>query len=110
MPGSRAFISAYCLRRLPAPAKVIQQNCGFNRTRHPQPGWGRTARLQSSTTRAGRPVLPRRTMSRHMLAVEPASNLTLSGNNLTIVIVVAAVALIALAGPGGLARVVPSAG
>jgi len=44
-----------------------------------------------------------------MLAVEPASNLTLSGNNLTIVIVVAAVALIALAVAGGLVREVLAA-
>ncbi|MCA2227158.1 sodium-translocating pyrophosphatase [Nonomuraea sp. NEAU-L178] len=44
-----------------------------------------------------------------MLAVEPASNLALSGNNLTIVIVVAAVALIALAVAGGLVREVLSA-
>ncbi|MEU6787871.1 sodium-translocating pyrophosphatase [Nonomuraea angiospora] len=49
-------------------------------------------------------------MSRHMLAAEPASNLALSGNNLTIVIVVAAVALIALAVAGGLVREVLSAG
>ncbi|MFI7639153.1 sodium-translocating pyrophosphatase [Nonomuraea sp. NPDC049400] len=49
-------------------------------------------------------------MSRHMLALEPASNLALSGNNLTIVIVVAAVALIALAVAGGLVREVLSAG
>ncbi|MEV0613864.1 sodium-translocating pyrophosphatase [Nonomuraea sp. NPDC050404] len=49
-------------------------------------------------------------MSRHMLAAEPASNLVLSGNNLTIVIVVAAVALIALAVAGGLVREVLSAG
>lgn len=48
-------------------------------------------------------------MFRHMLAVEPASNLALSGNNLTIVIVVAAVALIALAVAGGLVREVLSA-
>ncbi|GAA4514981.1 MULTISPECIES: sodium-translocating pyrophosphatase [Nonomuraea] len=48
-------------------------------------------------------------MSRHMLALEPASNLTLSGNNLTIVIVVAAVALIALAVAGGLVREVLAA-
>ncbi|MER7500706.1 sodium-translocating pyrophosphatase [Nonomuraea pusilla] len=45
-----------------------------------------------------------------MLAAEPASNLALSGNNLTIVIVVAAVALIALAVAGGLVREVLSAG
>ncbi|WP_113704709.1 sodium-translocating pyrophosphatase [Nonomuraea lactucae] len=43
-------------------------------------------------------------MFRHVLALEPASNLALSGNNLTIVIVVAAVALIALAVAGGLVR------
>ncbi|MBN6055870.1 sodium-translocating pyrophosphatase [Nonomuraea sp. RK-328] len=43
-------------------------------------------------------------MFRHVLAAEPASNLALSGNNLTIVIVVAAVALIALAVAGGLVR------
>ncbi|MEV1171182.1 sodium-translocating pyrophosphatase [Nonomuraea sp. NPDC049784] len=49
-------------------------------------------------------------MSRHMLAAEPASNLALSGNNLTIVIVVAAVALIALAVAGGLVREVLAAG
>ncbi|GGS78142.1 sodium-translocating pyrophosphatase [Nonomuraea spiralis] len=49
-------------------------------------------------------------MSRHMLALEPAPNLSLSGNNLTIVIVVAAVALIALAVAGGLVREVLSAG
>ncbi|GAA3662113.1 sodium-translocating pyrophosphatase [Nonomuraea antimicrobica] len=49
-------------------------------------------------------------MSRHLLAAEPASNLVLSGNNLTIVIVVAAVALIALAVAGGLVREVLSAG
>ncbi|SEL51447.1 K(+)-stimulated pyrophosphate-energized sodium pump [Nonomuraea pusilla] len=49
-------------------------------------------------------------MIRHMLAAEPASNLALSGNNLTIVIVVAAVALIALAVAGGLVREVLSAG
>ncbi|TYB53819.1 sodium-translocating pyrophosphatase [Nonomuraea sp. PA05] len=49
-------------------------------------------------------------MSRHMLASEPASNLALSGNNLTIVIVVAAVALIALAVAGGLVREVLAAG
>ncbi|MEQ4720865.1 sodium-translocating pyrophosphatase [Nonomuraea sp. B19D2] len=49
-------------------------------------------------------------MSRHMLALEPAPNLALSGNNLTIVIVVAAVALIALAVAGGLVREVLSAG
>ncbi|TMR08699.1 sodium-translocating pyrophosphatase [Nonomuraea turkmeniaca] len=49
-------------------------------------------------------------MSRHMLALEPASNLALSANNLTIVIVVAAVALIALAVAGGLVREVLSAG
>ncbi|WP_188188660.1 sodium-translocating pyrophosphatase [Nonomuraea sp. SYSU D8015] len=49
-------------------------------------------------------------MSRHMLAAEPASNLVLSGNNLTIVIVVAAVALIALAVAGGLVREVLAAG
>ncbi|MGR6913054.1 sodium-translocating pyrophosphatase [[Actinomadura] parvosata] len=49
-------------------------------------------------------------MSRHMLAAEPASNLALSGNNLTIVIVVAAVALIALAVAGGLVREVLGAG
>ncbi|SEG75020.1 K(+)-stimulated pyrophosphate-energized sodium pump [Nonomuraea solani] len=48
-------------------------------------------------------------MSRHLLAAEPASNLVLSGNNLTIVIVVAAVALIALAVAGGLVREVLSA-
>jgi K(+)-stimulated pyrophosphate-energized sodium pump len=48
-------------------------------------------------------------MSRHLLALEPASNLSLSGNNLTIVIVVAAVALIALAVAGGLVREVLSA-
>jgi K(+)-stimulated pyrophosphate-energized sodium pump len=45
-----------------------------------------------------------------MLAAEPASNLALSGNNLTIVIVVAAVALIALAVAGGLVREVLAAG
>jgi K(+)-stimulated pyrophosphate-energized sodium pump len=45
-----------------------------------------------------------------MLAAEPASNLVLSGNNLTIVIVVAAVALIALAVAGGLVREVLAAG
>ncbi|MFC5834262.1 sodium-translocating pyrophosphatase [Nonomuraea insulae] len=49
-------------------------------------------------------------MSRHMLAAEPASNLALSANNLTIVIVVAAVALIALAVAGGLVREVLSHG
>lgn len=49
-------------------------------------------------------------MSRHMLALEPASNLALSGNNLTIVVVVAAVALIALAVAGGLVREVLAAG
>ncbi|MFG1618305.1 sodium-translocating pyrophosphatase [Nonomuraea wenchangensis] len=49
-------------------------------------------------------------MSRHMLAAEPASNLALSGNNLTIVVVVAAVALIALAVAGGLVREVLGAG
>ncbi|MEV0200318.1 sodium-translocating pyrophosphatase [Nonomuraea sp. NPDC050691] len=43
-------------------------------------------------------------MFRHVLAAEPASNLALNGNNLTIVIVVAAVALIALAVAGGLVR------
>ncbi|WP_336212150.1 sodium-translocating pyrophosphatase [Nonomuraea sp. LPB2021202275-12-8] len=48
-------------------------------------------------------------MSRHLLALEPASNLALSANNLTIVIVVAAVALIALAVAGGLVREVLSA-
>ncbi|MFI6601799.1 sodium-translocating pyrophosphatase [Nonomuraea sp. NPDC050536] len=48
-------------------------------------------------------------MFRHLLAMEPASNLALSGNNLTIVIVVAAVALIALAVAGGLVREVLSA-
>nr|WP_219471163.1 sodium-translocating pyrophosphatase [Nonomuraea rhizosphaerae] len=44
-----------------------------------------------------------------MLAAEPASNLALNGNNLTIVIVVAAVALIALAVAGGLVREVLAA-
>ncbi|MGN9784987.1 sodium-translocating pyrophosphatase [Nonomuraea sp. ZG12] len=48
-------------------------------------------------------------MSRHLLALEPASNLALSSNNLTIVIVVAAVALIALAVAGGLVREVLAA-
>ncbi|MEU7862834.1 sodium-translocating pyrophosphatase [Nonomuraea sp. NPDC049141] len=48
-------------------------------------------------------------MFRQLLAAEPASNLALSGNNLTIVIVVAAVALIALAVAGGLVREVLSA-
>ncbi|WP_372451216.1 sodium-translocating pyrophosphatase [Nonomuraea rhizosphaerae] len=48
-------------------------------------------------------------MFRHMLAAEPASNLALNGNNLTIVIVVAAVALIALAVAGGLVREVLAA-
>ncbi|MBB6346577.1 sodium-translocating pyrophosphatase [Nonomuraea muscovyensis] len=43
-------------------------------------------------------------MIRHVLALEPASNLALNGSNLTIVIVVAAVALIALAVAGGLVR------
>ncbi|MET7458831.1 sodium-translocating pyrophosphatase [Nonomuraea sp. NPDC005501] len=43
-------------------------------------------------------------MFRHVLAAEPASNLALNGNNLTIVIVVAAIALIALAVAGGLVR------
>ncbi|MEU7002882.1 sodium-translocating pyrophosphatase [Nonomuraea sp. NPDC046570] len=43
-------------------------------------------------------------MSTLLLAAEPASNLALSGNNLTIVVVVAAVALIALAVAGGLVR------
>ncbi|WP_157248746.1 sodium-translocating pyrophosphatase [Nonomuraea typhae] len=45
----------------------------------------------------------------HYLALEPASNLTLSGTNLTIVVVVAAVALIALAVAGGLVREVLAA-
>jgi K(+)-stimulated pyrophosphate-energized sodium pump len=44
-----------------------------------------------------------------LLALEPASNLALSSNNLTIVIVVAAVALIALAVAGGLVREVLAA-
>ncbi|MFI6293837.1 sodium-translocating pyrophosphatase [Nonomuraea sp. NPDC050790] len=48
-------------------------------------------------------------MFRHYLAAEPASNLTLSGSNLTIVVVVAAVALIALAVAGGLVREVLAA-
>ncbi|WP_219529100.1 sodium-translocating pyrophosphatase [Nonomuraea guangzhouensis] len=48
-------------------------------------------------------------MFRQLLAAEPASNLALNGNNLTIVIVVAAVALIALAVAGGLVREVLSA-
>jgi K(+)-stimulated pyrophosphate-energized sodium pump len=48
-------------------------------------------------------------MFRHMLAAEPATNLALSANNLTIVIVVAAVALIALAVAGGLVREVLAA-
>ncbi|WP_049571054.1 sodium-translocating pyrophosphatase [Nonomuraea sp. SBT364] len=48
-------------------------------------------------------------MSRHLLALEPASNLALSSSNLTIVIVVAAVALIALAVAGGLVREVLAA-
>src|SRR5437868_8278512 len=48
-------------------------------------------------------------MSRILLAIEPASNLTLSGSNLTIVAVVAAVALLALAVAGGLVREVLAA-
>jgi K(+)-stimulated pyrophosphate-energized sodium pump len=48
-------------------------------------------------------------MSRHLLALEPASNLALNSSNLTIVIVVAAVALIALAVAGGLVREVLAA-
>ncbi|WP_250575265.1 sodium-translocating pyrophosphatase [Nonomuraea sediminis] len=48
-------------------------------------------------------------MFRHLLAMTPAPNLALSGNNLTIVIVVAAVALIALAVAGGLVREVLAA-
>ncbi|MGW0482595.1 sodium-translocating pyrophosphatase [Nonomuraea sp. NPDC003214] len=48
-------------------------------------------------------------MSSHLLALEPASNLALSSSNLTIVIVVAAVALIALAVAGGLVREVLAA-
>ncbi|WP_084955911.1 sodium-translocating pyrophosphatase [Thermoactinospora rubra] len=43
-------------------------------------------------------------MSRQYLAAEPVSTLNLSGSNLTIVVVVAAVALIALAVAGGLVR------
>ncbi|MFI6481334.1 sodium-translocating pyrophosphatase [Nonomuraea sp. NPDC050663] len=43
-------------------------------------------------------------MSRLYLAAAPESTLSLSGNNLTIVVVVAAVALIALAVAGGLVR------
>jgi len=49
-------------------------------------------------------------MSRHLLALEPASNLALSSSNLTIVVVVAAVALIALAVAGSLVREVLAAG
>ncbi|MEU7893625.1 sodium-translocating pyrophosphatase [Nonomuraea sp. NPDC049152] len=48
-------------------------------------------------------------MSSLYLAAEPASALSLSGNNLTIVVVVAAVALIALAVAGGLVREVLAA-
>ncbi|WP_327108337.1 sodium-translocating pyrophosphatase [Nonomuraea glycinis] len=48
-------------------------------------------------------------MYSHVLALEPASNLALSSNNLTIVIVVAAVALLALAVAGGLVREVLAA-
>ncbi|MGW5681837.1 sodium-translocating pyrophosphatase [Nonomuraea sp. NPDC003754] len=48
-------------------------------------------------------------MSRLYLAAEPASALSLSGNNLTIVVVVAAVALVALAVAGGLVREVLAA-
>ncbi|MFE3452032.1 sodium-translocating pyrophosphatase [Nonomuraea sp. NPDC059194] len=48
-------------------------------------------------------------MSSLYLAAEPASALSLSGNNITIVVVVAAVALIALAVAGGLVREVLAA-
>jgi K(+)-stimulated pyrophosphate-energized sodium pump len=48
-------------------------------------------------------------MFTHYLAAEPASSLTLSGSNLTIVVIVAAVALIALAVAGGLVREVLAA-
>ncbi|WSG14482.1 sodium-translocating pyrophosphatase [Nonomuraea sp. NBC_01738] len=48
-------------------------------------------------------------MFRHYLAAEPASNMSLTGINPTIVVIVAAVALIALAVAGGLVREVLSA-
>ena len=110
LAAGRAFISAHPVRRLPAPAKVIRRNCGLNRKRHPQPGWCRTARryLAAPPGQDDRSCRGERCLGT-CWQLEPASNLALSANNLTIVIVVAAVALLALAVAGGLVREVLAA-